>query len=88
MGDEPAASLLGFTLAALSMGTSYTHVNNAGVFAPILILGLPLYDTTLVTILRLQKGMSPFLGSHDHFALRLEKYGLYREEIFVLSYAV
>ena len=69
------------------MGTSYTHVNHAGVFAPILILGIPIYDTLLVTILRLQKGMSPFLGSHDHFALRLEKHGLYREEILIMSYA-
>jgi UDP-GlcNAc:undecaprenyl-phosphate GlcNAc-1-phosphate transferase len=70
------------------MGTSYTHVNNAGVFAPILILGVPLYDTALVFFLRLQKGMSPFMGSHDHYALRLERHGFYREEILVLSYAV
>ncbi len=41
----------------------------------------------LVTFLRLQKGMSPFLGSRDHYALRLEKYGFYREEILLLSYA-
>ena len=55
--------------------------------APILILGIPIYDTILVTFLRLQKGMSPFLGSHDHYALRLERHGFYREEILVLSYA-
>src|SRR5581483_5094837 len=86
LGDT-GSLFVGFTLAALSLGTSYTHVNNAGVFAPILILAIPLYDTVLVTILRLQKGMSPFLGSLDHYALRLEKYGFYREEILVLSYA-
>jgi UDP-GlcNAc:undecaprenyl-phosphate GlcNAc-1-phosphate transferase len=86
MGDT-GSLFTGFTLAALSLGTSYTHVNNAGVFAPILILGIPIYDTMLVTVLRLQKGMSPFLGSRDHYALRLERHGLYREEILVLSYA-
>jgi len=86
LGDT-GSLFIGFTLAALSMGTSYTHVNNAGVFAPLLILGIPIYDTLLVTVLRLQKGMSPFLGSHDHYALRLEKYGFYREEILVLSYS-
>lgn len=85
LGDT-GSLFIGFTLAALSLGTSYTHVNNAGVFAPILILGIPLYDTALVTILRMQKGLSPFLGSHDHYALRLERYGLYREEILILSY--
>ncbi len=87
LGDT-GSLFIGFTLAALSLGTSYTHVNHAGVFAPILILGIPLYDTVLVFFLRLQKGMSPFLGSHDHYALRLERHGFYREEILVLSYAV
>ncbi len=86
LGDT-GSLFVGFILAALSLGTSYTHVNNAGVFAPLLILGVPLYDTILVTVLRLQKGMSPFLGSHDHFALRLERFGFYREEILILSYA-
>jgi UDP-GlcNAc:undecaprenyl-phosphate GlcNAc-1-phosphate transferase len=86
LGDT-GSLFVGFMMAALSMGTSYTHFNNAGVFAPILILGIPIYDTILVSILRLRKGMSPFLGSHDHYALRLERYGLYREEILVLSYA-
>jgi UDP-GlcNAc:undecaprenyl-phosphate GlcNAc-1-phosphate transferase len=86
LGDT-GSLFTGFMLAALSMGTSYTHVNNAGVFCPILILGIPIYDTILVSILRLQKGMSPFIGSRDHYALRLEKYGLYREEILILSYA-
>lgn len=87
LGDT-GSLFTGYILAALSLGTSYTHVNNVGVFAPILILGVPIYDTILVTILRLRKGMSPFLGSLDHYALRLERYGLYREEILVLSYAV
>jgi UDP-GlcNAc:undecaprenyl-phosphate/decaprenyl-phosphate GlcNAc-1-phosphate transferase len=86
LGDT-GSLFTGFTLAALSLGAAYTHVNNAGVFAPILILGIPIYDTLLVTVLRLRKGMSPFLGSRDHYALRLEKHGLYREEILILSYA-
>ncbi len=87
LGDT-GSHLTGFMLAALSLGTSYTHVNNAGVFAPLLILGVPIYDTILVSLLRLQKGLSPFLGSLDHYALRLERHGFYREEILILSYAV
>ncbi len=86
LGDT-GSLFIGFMLAALSLGTSYTHTNNAGIFAPILILGVPIYDTILVFFLRLQKGMSPFLGSRDHFALRLERHGFYRPEILILSYA-
>ncbi len=85
MGDA-GSLMLGFLLAALSLGTSYSRVNNLGVFAPILILGVPIYDTILVTILRLKKGMSPFLGSKDHFALRLEKFGFQRPEILGIVY--
>lgn len=86
MGDT-GSLLVGYFLAALSLGVSYTQVNNVGVLAPILLLGVPIYDTFLVMVLRLRKGMSPFLGSKDHYALRLERWGLYREEILVLSYA-
>ncbi len=87
MGD--AGSLfIGFVLAALSLGTSYTTIHNAGVLAPILILGIPIYDTVFVMILRLRKGMSPFQGSKDHFALRLEKMGIPRPHIVGLSILV
>jgi len=86
MGDT-GSLLTGFVLAALSLGTSYTRVNNLGVFSPILILGLPLYDTFLVSFLRYTRGLSPFRGSRDHFALRLEVFGFFREEILVMCYA-
>jgi len=86
MGDT-GSLLIGFVLAALSLGTSYTRVNDVGVFSPILILGLPIYDTVLVSYLRYTKGLSPFQGSRDHFALRLETFGFFREEILVMCYA-
>jgi UDP-GlcNAc:undecaprenyl-phosphate GlcNAc-1-phosphate transferase len=86
MGDT-GSLLTGFILAAISLGTSYTRVNNLGIFSPILILGLPLYDTFLVSYLRYTKGMSPFRGSKDHFALRLETFGFYREEILIMCYS-
>jgi UDP-GlcNAc:undecaprenyl-phosphate GlcNAc-1-phosphate transferase len=86
MGDT-GSLLAGFVLAALSLGTSYTRVNNLAVFSPLLILGLPIYDTVLVSYLRYTKGLSPFRGSRDHFALRLESFGFFREEILVMCYS-
>jgi UDP-GlcNAc:undecaprenyl-phosphate/decaprenyl-phosphate GlcNAc-1-phosphate transferase len=75
MGD--AGSLfLGFSLATISLGTSYTKVTEFGLFAPFLLLGFPLYDTFFVSVLRLVKGRSPFLGSKDHLALKLRALGL------------
>lgn len=84
MGDT-GSLFIGYVLASLSLGTSYTTFHNAGVLAPILILGVPLYDTLFVMYLRYKKGMSPFLGSKDHFALRLEKMGLDRAYIVSLA---
>ncbi len=85
MGDTGSLAL-GFILAGISMGASYTEVNLIGVFAPVLILAMPIYDTMLVMVLRWSKGQSPFLGSKDHFALRLEKLGFSRKQILTITY--
>ncbi|MDR1942280.1 MAG: undecaprenyl/decaprenyl-phosphate alpha-N-acetylglucosaminyl 1-phosphate transferase [Endomicrobium sp.] len=87
MGDT-GSLFIGFILASLAMGTSFTTVSEIGLFAPILILAAPLYETFLVSALRLSKGKSPFLGSKDHYALRLEKMGFSRKQILLITYAV
>jgi len=84
MGDC-GALFLGFVLAALSLGTDYSQVNPLGVYAPLFILLVPIFDTLFVIVMRLRKGQSPFLGSKDHFALRLEAIGYQRHQIIGLS---
>ncbi|OGR83733.1 MAG: hypothetical protein A2902_04275 [Elusimicrobia bacterium RIFCSPLOWO2_01_FULL_64_13] len=84
MGDT-GSLFIGFVLAALSLGTQYTGTHNAAIIAPILILGVPLYDTFFVMLIRYRKGISPFLGSRDHFALRLEKMGFTRPQIVFMA---
>ncbi len=86
MGDCGSLTL-GFLLAGLSLGAHYSSVNDAGVFAPLLILFVPVFDTFSVSILRLNQGRSPFLGSRDHYALRLEKLGFSRPQIVLISAA-
>jgi len=83
MGDS-GSLLLGFTLAALALGTDYTKVNPLGVYAPLFILAVPMFDTLYVMAIRMMKGQSPFLGSKDHFALRLESMGFKRPQILLL----
>ncbi|HVZ79278.1 MAG TPA: MraY family glycosyltransferase [bacterium] len=75
MGDS-GALFLGFVLAGLAMGHGYSQVNVEGLLAPLLILGIPLYDTALVMFLRFLKGRSMFRGSNDHLALRLRAVGM------------
>ncbi|MFH1540811.1 MAG: MraY family glycosyltransferase [Elusimicrobiota bacterium] len=87
MGDT-GSMFLGFILAVLSLGTSYTKINNIALYSPILILGVPIYDTLYVMYLRAKLGKSPFLGSRDHFALRLEAVGLTRKNVVILIWLI
>lgn len=80
MGDS-GALLLGFIMAALALGTDYTQINPHGYYAPIFILFVPIFDVAYVSVVRMLQGRSPFLGSKDHFALRLERMGLSRPKI-------
>jgi len=75
MGD--AGSLfLGFMMAALALNESYTRVNYIAVLSPLLILGVPIFDTFLVMLVRMEKGIIPIYGSDDHLAQRLVMIGM------------
>ncbi|MBA7465690.1 putative undecaprenyl-phosphate N-acetylglucosaminyl 1-phosphate transferase [subsurface metagenome] len=85
MGDS-GSLFIGFILAAISLGESYTTINNIGLFAPFLVLGIPIYDTLLVIFFRILKGKSIFAGSRDHFAFRLEAMGYNRKKVVLINY--
>ncbi len=82
MGDS-GSLVLGFTLAFLTVRATYvgeagTAGSGAwyGVFMPVLVLAIPLYDFTSVTLVRLSQGKSPFVGDLQHLSHRLVKRGL------------
>lgn len=72
LGDA-GSMVLGLIIGSLAMMVRYTRFNRLAFISGIFILGIPLFDLTYVILLRLLKGKSPFLGSPDHFALRLCK---------------
>lgn len=87
MGD--AGSLfIGFTLAALSITESYSFTNNLAVLTPILILGVPIFDTLFVMWMRWRQGKPVYFGSPDHFPLRLLKVGLSKKQVIFIIYSV
>jgi UDP-GlcNAc:undecaprenyl-phosphate GlcNAc-1-phosphate transferase len=84
MGDG-GSLVVGFILAVLTARTTFYNPEQAeyalgsawyGVFMPIVILAVPLYDFTTVTLLRLAQGKSPFVGDQQHFSHRLVMRGL------------
>ena len=84
LGDG-GSTLLGFLLAALSLGTSYSEVNPLAVYVPLLILALPVFNTLFVSAVRLSKGINPLHATPDHYPLRLKKAGLNPCGIVTLS---
>ena len=87
LGDT-GSMFLGFIIGALAMSGSYTQNNNIAALSPIILLGVPIFDTVLVSICRLRQGKSPLLGSPDHFAHRLLKLGWPLTGIVLTAYAI
>ncbi len=79
MGDA-GSNFLGFLLGALTVtGTYYRYdrpVSPYSVLAPLLVMAVPLYDSTSVILIRLREGRSPFEGDRRHFSHRLVERGL------------
>jgi UDP-GlcNAc:undecaprenyl-phosphate GlcNAc-1-phosphate transferase len=77
MGDS-GSQVLGFTLAALGLASSYkvAGATVATLILPILILAVPILDTTLVTVVRLLEGRPVAQGGRDHSSHRLVYLGL------------
>jgi len=56
---------------------------------PLLVLGVPIFDTTLVTISRLRRGLNPITTPGiDHTSHRLTYAGLTRREAVLVLYVV
>jgi len=72
MGDG-GAMFLGFMLATLGLKLRLAHLPVAVAWmVPVLILAVPIFDTTLVTISRSRRGLIPFASpGKDHTAHRL-----------------
>ncbi len=76
LGDS-AAQTLGFQLAA--MGMLYNPLGKAQTsswFVPILLVGVPIFDTALVSVSRLRRRRAFYSGGLDHTYHRLVSLGL------------
>jgi UDP-GlcNAc:undecaprenyl-phosphate GlcNAc-1-phosphate transferase len=75
MGDS-GALFLGFLLAVIAVRLHFPHHSHVSALASrLLILALPIIDTSTVVISRLRRGVSPFQGARDHLSHRLLRRG-------------
>jgi UDP-GlcNAc:undecaprenyl-phosphate GlcNAc-1-phosphate transferase len=93
MGDS-GSLVIGFILGVLTVRTTFLAKGEdfaAGwyaIFAPVLVLAVPLYDFVVVTIIRMSRGHSPFKGDTNHFSHRLVARGMSRRTAVLCIYLV
>ncbi|MFM7133787.1 MAG: MraY family glycosyltransferase [Planctomycetota bacterium] len=84
MGDG-GSLVVGYVLATMAARTTFVdaaHPDYAlgtawyGIFMPLLVLAVPLYDGVYVTVWRVRRGKSPFVGGPEHISHRLVQLGL------------
>jgi len=89
MGDA-GALFLGFILAAVAIKLRFPEgVQIVTWMVPVLILGLPLFDTALVIFSRLRRGLNPLTTpGKDHTSHRLVALGYTRREAVLICYLI
>jgi UDP-GlcNAc:undecaprenyl-phosphate GlcNAc-1-phosphate transferase len=88
MGDT-GSLFLGFILAALGIKLRFPgRLDIVTWMVPVIVLGLPVFDTTLVVISRLRRGVPVYRGGKDHVSHRLVAMGLSQREAVLILYLV
>lgn len=93
MGDS-GSLVIGLLLGVLTVRSTYLPPGQnfgAGwyaVFAPLIVLAVPLYDLIVVSTIRLMHGKSPFVGDTNHFSHRLVARGMSRRTAVLCLYLI
>ena len=93
MGDS-GSLVIGFILGVLTVRTTFLrHGQEFGagwyaVFAPLIVLAVPLYDLLVVSAIRISRGKSPFVGDTNHFSHRLVARGMSKRTAVLCIYLV
>lgn len=93
MGDS-GSLVLGFLLAVLTVRTTFLPPGEDlvsswyTVFAPVMVLAVPLYDLVVVSVIRMSQGRSPFKGDTNHFSHRLVRRGMSKPGAVLCIYLI
>jgi UDP-GlcNAc:undecaprenyl-phosphate GlcNAc-1-phosphate transferase len=93
MGDSGSLPL-GFLLSVATVRATYLQPGADlanhwwSVFAPVIVLAVPLYDLIVVSFIRMMRGKSPFVGDTNHFSHRLVARGMSRRTAVLCLYLI
>ncbi len=85
MGDT-GSLFLGFVLGVLSVALTYGADNAYAKMLPLLLVGLPVFDTIMVIIIRLYNKQSPFNADRNHLHHKLLDNGFKHYQSVLIIY--
>ncbi len=83
LGDSGSLTI-GFFLSILSLKISIKASFGISFLIPIVILFIPIFDTTLAFFRRLIKGKNPFSADNEHIHHKLLKKGYSEKKVFII----
>ncbi len=88
MGDM-GSQVLGFMLAVLAIKLRFATAPSIATWAvPVIILGLPIFDISLVVFTRLREGRSPAQAGKDHTSHRISQMGFSTRNTVLVLYGI
>jgi UDP-GlcNAc:undecaprenyl-phosphate GlcNAc-1-phosphate transferase len=89
MGDS-GSMFIGFTVAAVSILGTWEQASNTFLIlaVPVMLLGLPIFDTTYVTVVRTLSGRPVSHGGRDHTSHQLVRLGLSERRTVSILYGI
>ncbi len=86
MGDS-GSMFLGFFLACVAIRLRFAQTPAVSWLVPLIVMALPVFDVTLVTISRLRRGKNPLTTpGQDHTSHRLALHGFSKREAVLVLY--
>ena len=89
LGDN-GSLFIGYMMSVITLLCRYKARSNSPLspLIPILMFGVPIYDTLSVIAVRIVRGIPPWAGDRNHFAHRLVKLGMGERNAAVFSYFI
>jgi len=89
LGDS-GSLFIGFTVAAISILGTWEQASNTFLIlaVPVVVLGVPIFDTTFVTVTRTLAGTPVSQGGRDHTSHRLVRLGMSERAAVLVIYAI
>lgn len=87
MGDT-GSLFLGYMLAVISIEGALKSVATIAMIIPIIILGVPIFDTTFAIFRRILKGQSIMAADKSHLHHRLLEKGFTQKQTVLILYAI